>query len=523
MSGPNRGAREGDVQSMDLTTEGGASPSPVPFQAIVRSVPTHVLTARADGVDFANQRFLDYTGLSFAQALGSGWTGVVHADDRQQVAASADAILASGSPRSTEMRLRRHDGSYRWFLFEGSPLHDARGVVTGWCAVAMDVEDRKRAEDTVRRSEQELRALVDVIPGLIAVVNSASGDIEFVNQGVVDYFRRTLEELRQWRLSDSVHADDLPRVVGAWQHSLATGDAPEWEHRLRRSDGAYRWFQLRGFPWRNDSDGVVRWYCLITDIHDRKTAEEALRRSADALREMQDKLARAGHVATVGEMAASIAHEVNQPLAAVVANGHACVRWLSAATPNLGKALEAAERIVKDGKDAGDVVRRVRSLFKRAAVDLVPLDIGDVIEDVRLIVEAEASKRGVAVSVDTQPGLPLVRGDRLQLQQVVLNLILNAFDAMDPVVDRRRQLTVRARQSHDAGVVVEVVDNGIGLDDPIAMFEPFVTTKADGMGLGLAICHSIIAAHDGTLAATRNDDAGATVWFALPAEPGSQP
>jgi hypothetical protein len=233
---------------------------------------------------------------------------------------------------------------------------------------------------------------------------------------------------------------------------------------------------------------------------------------------MQTKLSRAAQVATVGELAASIAHEVNQPLAAVVANGHACVRWLSATPPNFDKALEAAERIVKDGKDAGEVVRRVRSLFKRAAAERAPLDIGDVIRDVLRLLEADAARRSVDVAVTLETEVPPVLGDRVQLQQLVLNLILNALDAMEPVIDRRKRLTVRSRRGDTAHVVIEIADNGIGLENPNAAFEPFFTTKADGMGMGLAICRSIVAAHNGTLAAARNDDFGTTFWFALPLE-----
>jgi C4-dicarboxylate-specific signal transduction histidine kinase len=243
-----------------------------------------------------------------------------------------------------------------------------------------------------------------------------------------------------------------------------------------------------------------------------------LERASQALRDMQTKLSRAAQVATVGELAASIAHEVNQPLAAVVANGHACVRWLSASPPNFDRALEAAHRIVKDGKDAGEVVRRVRSLFKRAAAERLPLDIGDVIHDVLRLLEADAARRSVAVTVTLEPDMPTVRGDRVQLQQLVLNLMLNALDAVEPVVDRPRRLTVRSRRADVTHIVVEIVDNGVGLEDPHAVFEQFFTTKADGMGMGLAICRSIIAAHDGTLVAAPNDDFGTTFRFTLPLE-----
>jgi C4-dicarboxylate-specific signal transduction histidine kinase len=230
-------------------------------------------------------------------------------------------------------------------------------------------------------------------------------------------------------------------------------------------------------------------------------------------------MARAAQVATVGELAGSIAHEVSQPLAAVVANGHACVRWLSQSPPNLLRAVEAAERIVKDGKDAGEVVRRVRALFKRAAVEKVPLDLGEVIGEVLRLLDSYPARKAVSLEVDLDPELPLVSADRVQLQQLLLNLMLNALEALEPVGGRTKQLSVKATRAEAQLAVIQISDNGIGLDDPAAVFEPFVTTKPEGMGLGLAICRSIVAAHDGRLSAERNAGFGTTFTVTLPLRP----
>jgi PAS domain S-box-containing protein len=636
---------------LPLKLIGGALTGPEShFLAIIDSIPTQIWSARSDGtVDFLNRRWLDYTGLSAEQALGRGWTVAVHQDDHTRLLECMGSIVESGTSHETEMRLRRVDGEYRWFLFQGHPLDDGNGTIVGWCGTNTDIDHRKRTEDLLRASEEQFRAIVDSIPALIAVVNACSGKIELVNRTVLDYFGRTLEELQDWPISDSVHPDDLPRVIAAFQSAVATGEPPAWEHRLRRSDGVYRWFQLHGFRWHDNDNRLTRWYCVITDIHDRKIAEDALRRSerfllevqglsrtggwrldlatgmvesspelqrayqaqpgddisspefflsrihpddqarvrtllersvqekieyradcriiradgsigyqhamgrpvpneagevvefigaamdmtdhwlaateleraSQALRDMQTKLSRAAQVATVGELAASIAHEVNQPLASVVANGHACVRWLSHSPPNIAKALEAAERTVRDGKDAGEVMRRIRTLFKRTTAERVPVDIGDVIQDVLRFIEADATRRRVEVLATLEPQVPAVLGDRVQLQQLVLNLMLNALDAVDPIVNRPKRVAVRTRRGDTARVVVEIEDNGIGLDDPHAVFEPFYTTKTDGMGMGLAICRSIVTAHDGTLAVTQNDDFGTTFWFALPIENGA--
>jgi signal transduction histidine kinase len=218
-------------------------------------------------------------------------------------------------------------------------------------------------------------------------------------------------------------------------------------------------------------------------------------------------------------MTASIAHEVNQPLAAVVANGHACLRWLSASPPNVPKAVEAAERIVKDGKDAGEVVRRVRALVKRTAVEKVQLDVADVIGEGLRLLDSYPTRKHVSLDVVLDPHLPPVFADRVQLQQLVLNLMVNALEALEPVSGRVKQLSVRSKRAEPGHAVIQVSDNGIGIDDPSAAFEPFITTKPEGMGLGLAICRSIVAAHGGSLSAERNPGFGTTFTVTLPLEP----
>jgi hypothetical protein len=248
---------------------------------------------------------------------------------------------------------------------------------------------------------------------------------------------------------------------------------------------------------------------LLIDIDDRKNTEEALRST-------QARLSRATQTATVGELAGSIAHEINQPLAAVVTNGHACLRWLTAEPPNLGKAREAAERIVRDGKEAGEVVRRIRALFRRAALEKVALDLNDVIGEVLRLLGGETTKRRVTVETSLETAIPPVVADRVQLQQLVLNLLINGLDAMDEVADRPRKLCISSRRHCETSALVEIRDSGAGLKDPDKIFEAFFTTKEKGMGMGLTICRSIVEAHDGRLWASPAEGAGTIFHFTLP-------
>ena len=231
-----------------------------------------------------------------------------------------------------------------------------------------DISERKQAEDALRASERDLSLIIETIPGLVWCA-APDGELNYLNQRILDYSGTSASSAwAQLGWKNVLHPDDSELTVQAWAHAVATGQPLAVQCRLRRSDGVYRWFRALGQAARDSEGGVARWYGLLIDIDDRKNAEEALRSS-------QARLSRAIQTATVGEFAAAIAHEVNQPLAAVVTNGQACLRWLAAQPPGLAKAHEAAERIVRDGKGAGEVVRRIRALFKQAAVEKIDLDL----------------------------------------------------------------------------------------------------------------------------------------------------
>jgi len=266
---------------------------------------------------------------------------------------------------------------------------------------------------------------------------------------------------------------------------------------------------------------------LLTNIWEREHVEDALReqlterrRAEEALREAQAELAHVTRVTILGELAASIAHEINQPLAAVITNGSACLRWLAGATPNLDEAREAIARIIRDGNRASDVIGRIRALVKKSGTEQVRLDINEVIEEVVGLIQTEIQKNGVVLRMQLAADLPRVLGDRVQLQQVILNLVMNGIEAMSAVTDRARDLLLRSYQYESDKVLIAVQDSGIGLQPESLdhLFEAFFTTKPKGMGMGLAISRSIIEAHGGRLWAVPNDGPGVTFEFALPVE-----
>lgn len=444
------------------------------------------------------------------------WVDRIHPEDRAHVQAQVNQAIATGTDYRGAYRLVLPDGRIRYQYATGHPITDEAGGLIEYVGAAMDVTEHREAErnlaaanEALRDSEHNARLLVDSIPGMVALL-APDGDLQFVNRQILEYTGRTLEELKQWGIGDVVHPEDLPHVIRVFTESIAAVTPYEIAERVRRSDGVYRWFQNKGFPLHDSRSRPIGWCVLLTDIDERKRAEDALYR-------LQAQLSRATQVAAVGEMTASIAHEVNQPLAAVVANGHACLRWLSVSPPNIPKAVEAAQRIVKDGKDAGEVVRGLRALFKRGAVVKAPLDLGEIIGEVLRLLDRHPMRQHVTLDVVLDPNLPAILADRVQLQQVVLNLMVNALEALEPVNGRVKQLSVRSTRT-ETQAMVQISDNGIGLDDPTVVFEPFVTTKAEGMGLGLAICRSILAAHGGTLAAERNAGFGTTFTVRLPIE-----
>src|SRR5215469_14838359 len=262
-------------------------PAPLELRRFIDHVPALGWSALPDGsLEYVNQRFRNYTGLSSEELYGSGWKSVVHRDDIQPLEGWSQETRQSQEAGTTEVRLRRFDGSYRWFLVFANPMRDESGGIVAWYGTNIDIEDRKQAEATLRARELSWLQIVDNIPGLVATMG-ATGEVEFLNRQTLEYFGKSHEDLRNWALRDTVHPDDLPRIIQARIKSIEEGTIYDVEHRCRRADGVYRWFQVRGIPVRDAEDTITAWYLLLTDIDDLKSAEREFKRSEAFLAEGQ--------------------------------------------------------------------------------------------------------------------------------------------------------------------------------------------------------------------------------------------
>ena len=477
------------------------------LREILDTVPGMIAVANPEGDhEYANKRSLEYTGMSFEELRSLGFISSVHPEEQPFVRGEWLRCALAKQPFELDHRLRRYDGAYRMIHARVDPHLDAQGDIVRWYGLLTDIEDQRIAERALQASERQLRLITETIPAILTT-RTADGHLEYANQHLVDYTGKSVQELVQAGLA-LVHPDDRESFSEVWHQSIGSGRSFEITYRLRRFDGIYRWFQSRGEPLKDSSGRVLRWYDLVIDIDDSKALE-------DTLRDTRARLARNSQIMAVAELAASIAHEINQPLSSVVANGHACQTWLASEPPNIERARITVERIVRDAKGTAGVVRTIRSLLKQSEPTKELLDINDLIAEVHRLIENDVAKKSVYVRLELDRDLPRIVVDRIQIQQVILNLAQNALDATISSIERPPFFVVRTRRERDE-IVVEVCDQGIGISDPDKVFEPFMTTKEDGMGMGLAISRSIIEAHGGLLWAASNSPKGATFIFTLP-------
>ena len=600
---------------------------------MINAIPAVVGVMRADGTPlYGNQAVTDYTGLSMEDMLNEDFrTRLFHPEDMERLREERRLAFSRPVPFEIEQRALGKDGKYRWFLFRYKPLLDEAGRIDRWYMAATDIEDRKK-------SESKLRQVIDAIPAL-AWCNLPDGPNEFLNKRWHEYTGLSPEQSRGWGWQAAFHPEDLPKLMEKWMGMLTSGESDEVEARLRRRDGVYRWFLIRAEAFRDESGKIVRWYGTSTDIDDRKRAEaqveqaylrlaEAQRLSKtgsfitdllldehdwseeafrifefdpaarvtvqmirdtihpedlptfeamlargmtgadvdfefrtvtsrgavkhvrgmarvmaqsagrpvfigavqdvtqsklaeEALDRARTELARVARITTLNALTASIAHEVNQPLSGIITNASTCRRMLDGDPPNVEGARETARRIIRDGNRASDVITRLRALFSKKEFTLEPLDLNEATREVIALSLSDLQRDRVVLLSNLGENLPPVMGDRVQLQQVILNLLRNGADAMTSVEDRPRELLIRTDRNEDGQVRLTVKDVGVGFTSETAgrLFEAFYTTKTEGMGIGLSVSRSIIERHHGHLWAEPNVGPGATFSFSLPRSP----
>jgi PAS domain S-box-containing protein len=482
---------------------------------IVESALDAVVAMDADGmITDWNRRAEQVFGWTRSEALGRRMSEtIIPSQHRLSHENGLRRFFNTGQGRVLNRRIEitalRRDGSEFPVELTVTPLKS--GDSWTFSAFICDISDRKRSEEQLRASELSLRTMIETIPGMLWSA-TPDGAVDYCNARVLDYTGLPQEQINGAGWMKTIHPDDADRMVRAWALCVENGDHFQFECRcLRASDGMYRWCVSSALPLRAPGGRILKWYGTVVDFHDRRKAEEDLRNT-------QAELAHVNRVMTMGALTASIAHEVSQPLAAIIASCDSCTAWLASDPPNLDKARAATSRMIKAATQASEIVQRVRALFKKTPSITAAVDVNELLEETISFVRHEAQRQNVSLRADLGAGLPTVGGDRVQLEQVILNLMMNGIESMAGLDSEPKQILVRSALPNPGELLVSVADTGPGIDAEHAngLFAPFFTTKPQGIGMGLPICRSIIEAHGGRLWAENNVSGGAVFQFILP-------
>ncbi len=472
---------------------------------IVLAVPDGIWVVDPQGQTiFNNKRMAEILGADTESLSEQSCFECVFPEDQSE-ARRRFAQGMAGNRQPFDFRLRRNDGSEIWVSISCGPVFDASGVVVGLLGLFAEITERKLAEAKIRESEERFRNMANCAPVLIWMAGHDRLR-EFFNQGWLALTGRNLEQEIGNGWEQGVHPDDM-RHCHEIYHSAFDARRPfEMEYRLRRHDGEYRWVLDTGAPRFAPDTKFMGYVGTAVDITDKKQAEENNRRVEHLQR-----------LALMGELTATIAHELSQPLTAICNNVDTAANLLNSADPRLDELREIISDIRADGGRAREVIKRIRHFVLKRETRMEPLDLNSVVADTLGLLAGDAHRRGVQIRAELLPGIPLVIGDRTQLQQVLINLAMNGMDAMANTPRATRCLTVQTRSNGDDHVEVAVVDCGDGVhpDQLPHLFEPFFTTKREGMGIGLFLARSIVESHRGRIWAENNPLSGTIFHFSV--------
>ena len=442
----------------------------------------------------------------------ASFSALVHPDDRGAFESVVRQALRTGGELETEYRIQRPDGQIRWVMSKGRTLRDEYGEPIRMIGLTLDLSEQKQAAEALRRSEERFRLLVEKVKDYAIFMLNAEGLITSWNTGAEKIKGYSAEEIIGQHVSRFYSAEDVREDKPMTEIRIAAtqGRFEEEAWRIRKDGSRFRANVVLTALF--DEQGMLIGFTkIVRDLTESRRAEEAIQAA-------RAELARVARVTTVGELTASIAHEINQPLSAIVNNANASRRLLDMRPPDLKEVRQAVVEIAEAGTRAGALISRIRALMKKSVLEKTRLNMNEIIQEVLDLISTELQKHEVSSRTELMPTPPAVLGDRIQLQQVVLNLIMNGIEAMNPILDRPHILLIRSKTQDTGQLLVAIEDSGIGLDlQNIAhLFDTFFTTKTNGLGMGLSISRSIIQAHNGQLWASQNDTHGATFQFTLP-------
>ena len=495
-----------------LTGENELRESESRFQIVADAAPVLIWMAGVDKLcTFFNKPWLDFTGRTMEQELGNGWAEGVHSDDLQKCIAVYTQAFDARQPFVMQYRLRRNDGEYRWISDQGVPRHDSQGEFAGYIGSCVDVTELVNKDQALRESEERMRLAAKAVNLGIWEWDLSKDEIWATNEQRVLLGWPTSGKIALNDFICRLHPDDRDRVRDTIDDTILKGEDFDSEYRLILPDGIVRWMSTRGTVHFDDAGKPARLLGISIDITVRKQAE------LDAERD-RSELSHLSRVALMGEMSASIAHELNQPLSGILSNAAAGQRFIDQGDVDLREIRELLGDIISDGRRANDVVRGIRGMIKKEQMARRSVDLNEVVIDALHMVSSNALLHSCQLETSLDPNLPAIDGDPVQLQQVLLNLVINAFDAMRDTPPSRRKVLIATQSNGDGTVRTSVRDYGVGISQEMRdrLFDPFFSTKTEGLGMGLAIVRSIIESHGGTIAAENADCGGAQFEFVLP-------